>query len=152
MSILRQLDTLIVQAMKEKNTIWKNTLRDLKAEIIKQSQTKGNVHTLTYDEELNVINRLINQRYETITFVKDKVKINELTMEISYLKLLLPPQIDEKEATQKIIAVMKNANLEYTMKNMGTFVKLAKNELNGTFDNSKIALIVKQIINNGGTN
>ncbi len=136
------LQQLLVQAIKDKDTVKINTLRLLISQV--ELTTKSGLEV-----NLNkIISKQIAQRKETLSYCEKLDRLEEaliLNEEIDYLTSLLPKQITEQELNvviQKIIAENGFAGI----KSMSNLVKLVTAEVDGKIDSKLIGKNCKQAL------
>jgi uncharacterized protein YqeY len=135
-------------AMKEKNTFKRDTLRFLHS-ALKQIEIDKRVE-LNNSEIINVIQKSIKQRNDSILAFKD-AKREELAEkefeEVKILKAYLPEQINDTKLTETINKIIKEINAK-SMKDMGKVINEANKLLAGKADNQRISKISKEILKN----
>lgn len=137
-----QVSKDIIQAMRDKDKLKKETLKIVKGnlenlEIEKQRE-------LTPTEEIQVIQREVKQAKESLAdSIKydrsDLVEKNETKLEILYK--YLPKQLSESEVKE----ICVDSGVVSGM-NMGEAMKLAMPELKGKTENALISKVVKELI------
>lgn len=97
-NIMERLQTDMVKAMKEKDAATLSTVRMLKTALMEAKTAKPKDATLTADEEIEVLQRYVKKRRETIES-NNKVGHAELNaaeeLEIAVTQRYLPVPIDE---------------------------------------------------------
>ena len=118
--IYNQLNSLIAEAMKNKNNERVNVLRLIKSELVKKEKEGKE---LTEQIEANVLMKMVSQREDSIAqFTKanrmDLVE-NE-TKELNIIKEFAPKQVSDEDIiaeTEKVISVMGTVTMK-DMKNI----------------------------------
>ena len=115
-----EIDKLIAEAMKSRNSVKLNTLRMVKSEFVKKE--KDGI-TLTDIVESNILTKMVSQREEAIAQFKSANRtdlVESETLELEFLKSLAPKQATDEEIiteTESIIANMETVSMK-DMKNI----------------------------------
>lgn len=115
-----EIDKLIAEAMKSRNSVKLNTLRMIKSEFVKKE--KDGI-TLTDIVESNILTKMVSQREEAIAQFKSANRtdlVESETLELEFLKSLAPKQVTDEEIiaeTESIIANMETVSMK-DMKNI----------------------------------
>lgn len=131
--IYNQLNSLIAEAMKNKDNERVNVLRLIKSELVKKEKEGKE---LTEQIEANVLMKMVSQREDSIAqFTKanrmDLVE-NE-TKELNIIKEFAPKQVSDEDIiaeTEKVISVMGTVTMK-DMKNILTEVQKVYPTANG---------------------
>lgn len=142
-----ELNSLIMQAMKEHNTSRTETLRAIKTAFMNWQTSKEHAgQELTEADEIQIIKKLVKQREESVEQYMAAGRgelVNEEQKQIMVLKEFLPAEATEEDIVRAFLKV-KNANgLELIKKNMGVFVKEIKKAL-PTADGKLVAMTVQK--------
>lgn len=143
--IFSSLSSLIMKAMKEKNTIKANTLKNLKAKML-EFKTAKNAKPLDDAAETTIIKKMVTELHNDADLFNSNNR-NDLAEsainEAAYLEEFLP-----KEATIEEIksAVEQNIEPGMTMKDMGRLIKLVKSMFDNV-DGKLVADTVKEYLN-----
>ena len=142
-----ELNSLIMQAMKEHNVSRTETLRAIKTAFMNWQTSKEHAgQELTETDEIQIIKKLVKQREESVEqyMAAGREELaNEEQKQIMVLKEFLPAEATEEEIVRVFLQV-KNANeLEPIKKNMGVFVKEIKKIL-PTADGKLVAMTVQK--------
>ena len=143
--IFSSLSSLIMKAMKEKNTIKANALKNLKAKML-EFKTAKNAKPLDDAAETTIIKKMVTELHNDSDLFNrnNRNDLAESAMnEAAYLEEFLP-----KEATLEEIktAVEQNIEPEMTMKDMGRLIKLVKSMFDNV-DGKLVADTVKGYLN-----
>lgn len=115
-----EIDKLIAEAMKSRNSVKLNTLRMIKSEFVKKE--KDGI-TLTDIVESNILTKMVSQREEAIAQFKSANRtdlVESETLELEFLKSLAPKQATDEEIiteTESIISNMETVSMK-DMKNI----------------------------------
>ena len=143
--IFSSLSSLIMKAMKEKNTAKANALKNLKAKML-EFKTAKNAKPLDDTAETAIIKKMVTELHNDADLFNRNSR-NDLAesamKESEYLEEFLP-----KEATLDEIktAVEQNIEPEMTMKDMGRLIKLVKSMFDNV-DGKLVADTVKEYLN-----
>lgn len=135
------------EAMKEKNEIKKNAIQMVRAGILQIEKDKS--INLTENQIIELIAKEVKKRRDSIADYEKGGRddlVNQIKEEISYLEVYLPRQLTKEE----IIPIVKNI-IEKTgatsIKDMGTVMKHAKEEIGAGADGKTINEVVKSLLN-----
>ena len=143
--IFSSISGLIMKAMKEKNTIKANALKNLKAKML-EFKTAKNAKPLDDAAEIGIIKKMVTELHNDADLFNrnNRNDLAESAMkESEYLEEFLP-----KEATLEEIkaAVEQNIEPRMTMKDMGRLIKLVKSMFDNV-DGKLVADTVKEYLN-----
>jgi len=134
----------VKQAMKDKSQAKLDALRFLQA-AIKYKEIEVRPNTITEDEVLGVIKKLVKQRKESIEQFQSAGRndlVEKETAELGFLEAYLPKAADrgtvEKVVTE-VIASLKASSI----KDMGAVMKESMARLAGAADNKLLSEIVR---------
>lgn len=142
----QQLMEDLKQAMKEKDTVKKNTIQLIRAQILQTEKDKQ-----LELEDTNVLDIIVKQQKQKLDALNEFKKANrqdlidQTNKELEVLKVYLPEpiSIDEIRAEAEHQYNLNN----YTKKEMGLFIKNLKTILGPTADGKDISSVVKEILN-----
>lgn len=142
-----ELNSLIMQAMKEHNTSRTETLRAIKTAFMNWQTSKEHAgQELTEADEIQIIKKLVKQREESVEqFIAARrgELVNEEQKQIMVLKEFLPAEATEEDIVRAFLKVKEVNGLEPIKKNMGAFVKEIKKAL-PTADGKLVAMTVQK--------
>lgn len=142
-----ELNSLIMQAMKEHNTSRTETLRAIKTAFMNWQTSKEHAgQELTEADEIQIIKKLVKQREESVEqFIAARrgELVNEEQKQIMVLKEFLPAEATEEDIVRAFLKVKDANGLEPIKKNMGVFVKEIKKAL-PTADGKLVAMTVQK--------
>lgn len=142
-----ELNSLIMQAMKEHNTSRTETLRAIKTAFMNWQTSKEHAgQELTEADEIQIIKKLVKQREESVEqFIAARrgELVNEEQKQIMVLKEFLPAEATEEDIVRAFLQVKEVNGLEPIKKNMGVFVKEIKKSL-PTADGKLVAMTVQK--------
>ena len=142
-----ELNSLIIQAMKEHNTSRTETLRAIKTAFMNWQTSKEHAgQELTEADEIQIIKKLVKQREESVEqyMAAGREELaNEEQKQIMVLKEFLPAEATEEDIVRAFLQVKAVNGLEPIKKNMGVFVKEIKKAL-PTADGKLVAMTVQK--------
>ena len=142
-----ELNSLIMQAMKEHNTSRTETLRAIKTAFMNWQTSKEHAgQELTEADEIQIIKKLVKQREESVEqyMAAGREELaNEEQKQIIVLKEFLPAEATEEHIVRAFLQVKAVNGLEPIKKNMGVFVKEIKKAL-PTADGKLVAMTVQK--------
>ena len=142
-----ELNSLIMQAMKEHNTSRTETLRAIKTAFMNWQTSKEHAgQELTEADEIQIIKKLVKQREESVEqFIAARrgELVNEEQKQIMILKEFLPAEATEEDIVRAFLQVKDANGIEPIKKNMGVFVKEIKKAL-PTADGKLVAMTVQK--------
>ena len=144
-----ELNSLIMQAMKEHNTSRTETLRAIKTAFMNWQTSKEHAgQELTEADEIQIIKKLVKQREESVEqyMAAGREELaNEEQKQIMVLKEFLPAEATEEDIVRAFLQVKEVNGLEPIKKNMGVFVKEIKKAL-PTADGKLVAMTVQKYL------
>ena len=144
-----ELNSLIIQAMKEHNTSRTETLRAIKTAFMNWQTSKEHAgQELTEADEIQIIKKLVKQREESVEqyMAAGREELaNEEQKQIMVLKEFLPAEATEEDIVRAFLQVKEVNGLEPIKKNMGVFVKEIKKAL-PTADGKLVAMTVQKYL------
>ena len=145
MSLRDQITSELKTAMKEKNADKLSCLRFLQSEI-KNKEIDIRPKTLSDDEILQVITKLVKQRKEGIEQFQaagrnDLVEKEEKELEI--LESFLPEQMSEEDVKSVVEDAVKETGAS-SMKDMGAVMKTVLAKTQGAADGKLVSQLVKE--------
>lgn len=144
-----ELNSLIMQAMKEHNTSRTETLRAIKTAFMNWQTSKEHAgQELTEADEIQIIKKLVKQREESVEQYMAAGRgelVNEEQKQIMVLKEFLPAEATEEDIVRAFLQVKAVNGLEPIKKNMGVFVKEIKKAL-PTADGKLVAMTVQKYL------
>jgi len=128
-----ELNSLIMQAMKEHKKMRLEALRAIKTAFMNWETSKEHTgQELTEVDEIQIIKKLIKQREESIEIfmANDRIELaNEEHAQMLVLKEFLPAEATEEDILKCFNDVIGQDGIEPIKKNMGTIIKMIKNSL-----------------------
>lgn len=149
MPIFQDIQTQLVDAMRSKDAVRLNTLRSIKAACVNELVAKRRKpeETLSDEETLAVIKRLVNQRKDSITQFRKGGREELAKAEEAELKILesyLPAQMSETEVRK--IAESVKAKLGVTDKSkLGQLIGAVMKECEGRAAGTAVKAAVESL-------
>ena len=133
-------------AMKSKDTMALQALRSVKSAILLAQTETGAKETLTEDEELKLLQKLVKQRKDSAAIYTEQGRADLADPEIAEAKVIeafLPEQMSEEEVAKVIDEIIAQTGAA-SMKDMGKVMGMANGKLVGKSDSKTISTLVKQ--------
>lgn len=148
MSLQAQIMDVMKTAMKAKDSVALEALRAIKSEIL-LAQTSGNGDgTLTQEEEIKLLQKLVKQRKDSATIFTEQGRTDLAEPELAQIKVIeqfLPAQLSEQEVETIVKNIITQGNFS-GIASMGQVMGLASKELAGQADSKTISIIVKKLL------
>ena len=134
-------------AMKNKDDAARRALRAIKSEIL-LAKTEGSDKTISETKEMQIIQRLIKQRKDSLA-IYEKEGREDLAQkerdEIAVIERFLPEQLSEAELEARLKAIVDETGAS-SMRDMGKVMGRATKELAGKADNKTISEVVRRLL------
>ncbi|MEZ5014375.1 MAG: GatB/YqeY domain-containing protein [Chitinophagales bacterium] len=150
MGLFEQINEDIKSAMKNKEEARLRGLRGIKSALLLARTEKGAGDALTNEKEMQILQKLVKQRKESLDIYAQQGRTDLATAEqeeIDVIEHYLPKQMDEatlRTTLQQIIAQVGASGPQDMGKVMGTATK----QLAGQADGKMISAIVKELLVN----
>ncbi len=147
-STMDRLQADMVKAMKEKDAATLSTLRMLKAALMEAKTAKPKESTLSAEEEIEILQRYVKKRRETIEInaKAGRADLNESEeREIAITRRYLPEAIDE-DALREIVRQAVTATGAAGPKDMGKVIGMVMAQVKGRAEGSAVSRLVKQAL------
>lgn len=147
MSLKDQLFQDFKEAMKNKDTVRKNTIQSVRTaalQIEKDQQTE-----LKEADYVQVVATQVKKRKSALPEFEKSGRqdlIDELKQEIDILMTYLPAQLSEDEVRDVVVATINELGAT-SMKDMGKVMGVLQGKLSGKADNKLISQIVRDVLN-----
>ncbi len=136
--------TAMKTAMKEKDQTALAALRAVKSELL-LAQTSGTQDTLTEEDEIKILSKLVKQRKDSATIFTEQNRLDLAEPELAQAAIIsqfLPEQLSEEAIAKEVDAIIAYTGAS-GMKDMGKVMGLASSALAGKADGKTISMIVK---------
>lgn len=141
-----QLLADLKQAMKDNNTIQKNTIQLIRASIL---QTEKDKFTLLEDKQIeDIIMKEKKKRLEALAQYEKSSRndlIEQTKKEIFYISKYLPQPLPESEIKAKVQEIITELNA--THKQFGKVMRESKERLGNAVDGKLLNKIVRELLN-----
>lgn len=148
MALFDQISNDIKEAMKARDKVWLETLRNIKKVFIEAKTAPGADDTLEDADALKILSKLAKQGKDAaVTFVtqnRQDLADNELE-QVKVIEEYLPKQMSEEEIKQAVKEIIA-ATGATSMKDMGKVMGTASKQLAGKADGKIISGIVKKLL------
>ncbi len=148
MDLFDQISEDIKQAMKARDKVRLETLRNIKKVFLEAKTAPGANDQLPDDKALKLLQKLAKQGRESAeTF--QKANRNDLAedelAQVSVIESYLPKPLSEEEIEQKVKGIIAQTGAQ-SMKDMGRVMGLASKQMAGRADGGAISVIVKRLL------
>ena len=147
-SLMERLQADMVKAMKEKDADTLSTLRMLKSALMEATTAKPKEATLSTDEEIEVLQRYVKKRRETIEInaKHGRADLNPAEeREIAVTQRYLPEAVSE-EALAEIVKQAVASTGAAGPKDMGKVIGAVMAQVKGRAEGSAVSRLVKQAL------
>ncbi|MBB1127564.1 GatB/YqeY domain-containing protein [Limosilactobacillus balticus] len=144
MSLLQQLTSDMVLAMKNRDKETLNVVRMLKAAVQNEQIELG--HDLSTNEEITVMAREYKQRKESLEEFEKTGRedlINQAKNELAIVEKYMPKQLSKDEVTKIVKKVIDELNAS-SMKNFGQVMGAVMPRVQGQADGKVVNQVVKE--------
>lgn len=148
MELEKKISTGIMDAMKARDDIKRDTLRNVKKYIIEAKKAVSNPEFLPDGDVLKVIQKLAKQGTDTAAIYKEQGREDLYqyeTAQVEVLKEYLPKQMDGAELTAAVKSIIAETGAS-SMQDMGRVMSIASKKLAGQADGKDISAKVKELL------
>ena len=148
MSLTEKISADLMAAMKAKDTIVLESLRAVKTAFTLARSEKGADSSLSADEEIKIIQKLVKQRKESAEIYKSQNRKDLWEKEVAEadaLEKYLPAKMSDEELTRTLKAIIERMGVTSPAE-MGKVMGAATKELAGKADGREISAKVKEIL------
>uniref|UniRef100_A0AB33JJY2 GatB/YqeY domain-containing protein n=2 Tax=unclassified Prevotella TaxID=2638335 RepID=A0AB33JJY2_9BACT len=148
MPLFEQISEDIKSAMKARDKVRLNTLRNVKKVFLEAVTAPGANETLEDADALKIITKLAKQGKETAkTYIDNNRQdlADEELAQVAVLEEYLPKQLSEAEITEAVQAIITSTGAQ-GMKDMGKVMGIASKQMAGKADGKIISQIVKGLL------
>lgn len=149
MGILANLTDEIKAAMRAKDSLKLEALRAIKSAVILEQTSVGGGDTLTEEQEIKLVQKLVKQRKDSAQIYRDQNRPDLAEPEEAQAEIIsqfLPEQLSEDEIKSIIQSIIEKTGAS-GMKDMGKVMGMASKEMAGKADGKTISIIVKAELN-----
>jgi len=148
MSLTEKISADLMAAMKAKDKIVLESLRAVKTAFTLARSEKGADASLTSEEEIKIIQKLVKQRRESAEIYKTQNRKDlweKEEAEANVLEKYLPAKMNDEELSKTLKAIIDRIGAK-TPADMGKVMGIATKELAGKADGKEISAKVKQLL------
>lgn len=148
MALFEQVSEDIKTAMKERDKVALDTLRNIKKVFLEAKTAPGANDTLEDSDALKIIQKLAKQGKESAQTYIDAGRQDLADAELAQVSVIeryLPEQLSEAEI-EKIVKTIIDQTGAASMKDMGKVMGMANKQLAGKADGKTISGIVKKLL------
>ena len=150
-SITERIQAEMVKAMKEKDAATLSTVRMLKAALMEAKTAKPKDSTLSRDEEIDVLQRYVKKRRETIE-INAKAGRADLNaseeQEIAVTQRFLPAMLPEEKLVEIVKAAVASTGAAGP-RDMGKVIGAVMAQVKGRAEGSMVSRLVKEALPQG---
>jgi len=147
MSLTEKISADLITAMKSKDKIALEAIRAAKTAFTLARAEKG-ADSLTPEEELKIIQKLVKQRRESAAIYKEQNRpdlYEKEDVEAVVLEKYLPAKMSEEELIRIVKGIIEKVGAKSPAE-MGKVMGVATKELAGKADGKEISALVKQLL------
>ena len=148
MALYDQVSNDIKEAMKARDKVRLETLRNIKKVFIEAKTAPGSNDTLEDADALKILQKLAKQGNESAETYKQQNR-EELAAEelaqVAVIEQYLPKPLSEEEIEAAVKAIVEQTGAS-SMKDMGKVMGMASKQLAGRADGKVISTIVKKLL------
>jgi uncharacterized protein YqeY len=148
MSLTEKISSDLIAAMKAKDKDTLEAIRAAKTAFTLARAEKGADSTLTPEEEIRIIQKLVKQRRESAEIYKTQNRMDlyqKEVLEADVLEKYLPARMSEEELTKILKDIIARVGAKAPA-DMGKVMGIATKELAGKADGKEISAKVKQML------
>jgi uncharacterized protein YqeY len=148
MSLFDQINNDMKEAMKARDKVKLEALRNIKKVMLEARAAKGAGSELSEDESLKIISKLAKQGTDSAEIYKQQNREDLAEQEMAQVKVFenyLPAKMSDDELTSAVKGIIEKTGAS-SMKDMGKVMGLASKELAGKADGKEIAAKVKMLL------
>lgn len=148
MSLESKIMEHMKEAMKAKNTVALEALRAIKSAIILAKTESGATDTLSEEDEIKLLQRLVKQRKDSATIFTEQGRTDLAEPELEQVAVIekfLPAQLSEAEVEAVVSKIISDGGFS-GIAAMGQVMGQASKVLAGQTDGKTISTIVKKLL------
>lgn len=148
MALADKINNDLKEAMKAREKVKLETLRNIKKVILEAKSAKGAGSDLGDDEVLKIIAKLAKQGKDSATIYKQQNRedLFEQEMEqVTVFESYLPAKLSQEELTKNIKEIVGELGAS-SMKDMGKVMGVASKKLAGLADGKDISAVVRNLL------
>ncbi len=148
MELEKKISEGIMEAMKAKDAVKRDTLRNVKKLIIEAKTAGAEIAELPDADVIKIIQKLAKQGTDSAAIYREQGRADLADYEqaqVDVLKQYLPQQMDDAELTAAVKVVIAQVGAT-SMKDMGKVMGVATKQLAGRADGKDISAKVKELL------
>ena len=148
MSLQTKVMEALKEAMKAKDTVALESLRDIKSAILLAKTEAGAAEELSEADELKLLQKLVKQRKDSAALYTQQGRNDLAEPELAQMAVIekfLPAQLSEAEVETALRGIINQVGAT-TPKDMGKVMGVATKQLAGKADGKLISEIVKRLL------
>lgn len=148
MTLFDQISEDIKAAMKARDKVRLETLRNIKKVFLEAKTAPGANDTLEDADALKIIQKLAKQGRESAATFTEKGRQDLADSELAQVAVIegyLPQQLSEQEIEKAVSAIIAETGAQ-EMKDMGKVMGMASKQMAGRADGRTISTIVKKLL------
>lgn len=148
MELEKRISQGIMDAMKAKDEVKRDTLRNVKKYIIEAKTAGANLDELPDGDVMKIIQKLAKQGADSAAIYKEQGRDDLYAYEIAQVGVLreyLPQQMDGAQLTEAVKAIIAQVGAT-SMQDMGRVMGVASKQLAGQADGKDISAKVKELL------
>jgi len=148
MELFDQINNDMKEAMKARDKVKLEALRNIKKVMLEARAAKGAGSELSEDESLKIISKLAKQGTDSAEIYKQQNREDLAEQEMAQVKVFenyLPAKMSDDELTSAVKGIIEKTGAS-SMKDMGKVMGFASKELAGKADGKEIAAKVKMLL------
>lgn len=148
MDLFDRISNDIKEAMKAKNKVKLEALRNVKKNFLEAKTAPGANDTLTDDVAIKIIQKLVKQGKDSATLYAEQGRADLAEAELAQvasMEVYLPTQLSEAELTERLKDIIARVGAT-DAKDMGKVMGVATKELAGLSEGKLISAKVKELL------
>ncbi len=148
MSLFDEINDSIKTAMKQREKVKLEALRNIKKVIIEVKSAKGAGSELDDNEVLKIIQKLAKQGNDSAEIYKNQNRedlYEEEMLQVKVFESFLPEKMSDEKLTEIVKSIINEVGAT-SMKDMGKVMGIASKQLAGQADGKDISVKVKELL------
>ncbi len=148
MELEKKISAGIMEAMKAKDDVKRDTLRNVKKVILEAKTAGPNIDLLPDADVLKIISKLAKQGTDSAEIYKQQGRTDLYDYEMAQVEVLkefLPQQMDDAQLTAAVQEIISSVGAS-SMKDMGKVMGVASKQLAGRAEGKDISAKVKELL------
>ncbi len=148
MALFDQINNDMKEAMKARDKVKLEALRNIKKVMLEVRAAKGAGSELTEEESLKIISKLAKQGADSAVIYQEQGREDLAEQEMEQVKVFesyLPAKMSDEELTAAVKGIIEKTGAS-SMKDMGKVMGIASKELAGKAEGKEIAAKVKALL------